>query len=229
MIAAEVKRFAPIRHRPDQDCFPRPVIILRIVLRRLLVKVAADGDQIESGGSEMADLATLLPRDVAGHRKRLQVNLGAHNRRAVVEDRAAFQVFDRLREYQKVSVRAGPERRAVAVGVLVDDVVTEADVNGYGNSQTVPGGEDTQILVREIAFCNGLPDRFAHSESFAVSLGHDVVDLRRLFPETELADLDVPGHAFGRFADPGQFVIVDRPRAIHGEVGENPRSMRSIR
>ena len=49
-------------------------------------------------------------------------------------------------------------------------------------------------------------------------LADPVVQLAGLAPQSELAGADVARHALGGGADAGQFVIVDRAGAVHGDV-----------
>ena len=43
-------------------------------------------------------------------------------------------------------------------------------------------------------------------------------------PQAEFAGADVAGHAFGGGADAGEFVVVDRAGAVHGDVLERRRA-----
>ena len=88
--------------------------------------IAADRHQIEDRGGEVADRAALLMRDVAAHGQRLQVDLRRHDRRAEAEHHAAFQPLHRAREDQEIAIAGRAQRRAVAIRMLVQDVVADA-------------------------------------------------------------------------------------------------------
>ena len=61
-------------------------------------------------------------------------------------------------------------------------------------------------------------DRLAHAETRRGSFGNNLVDPARLFPQSELAGLDVTRHAFGRRADESKFPIMDWTGAVHGDM-----------
>src|SRR5437899_3317619 len=67
MIALDIETLAAIRHRPDENGFPRPIVIARIGLGGLVASVALQRHEIKNGRGELADVAILLMRDVAGH------------------------------------------------------------------------------------------------------------------------------------------------------------------
>jgi hypothetical protein len=76
-------------------------------------------------------------RDIARHRQRLEINLGAHDLRADVQQRAPLQARDAFGVNEKIGVRGLAERRAIAVGVLVDNVVADADVRRHWHAQSI--------------------------------------------------------------------------------------------
>ena len=95
--------------------------------------------------------AAFLMGDVARHRQGLEINFRPHDRRAEAEQHAAFEPLHRLGEDQEVAVAGLAQRRAVAVGMLVDDVVADADVDRHRHAEPVRRGEDAEVFVRIIA------------------------------------------------------------------------------
>src|SRR5438105_3396289 len=90
MIALDIKTLAAIRHRPDKNSFPRPIVIARIGLRSFVASVALQGDEVKDRRGELADIAVLLMGDVAGHGQGLQVDLRGHDRRAEIQQYTSF-------------------------------------------------------------------------------------------------------------------------------------------
>src|SRR5688572_7822458 len=138
MIALYVETLTAICNGSHQDRFPRPVIVLWVGLRRLLPHVAANRYEIEYRSRELTNGSCFLVGDVARHRQRFQINFGPHDGGAEVEHNTAFEPGDRLRQNKEVSVTGLPECGAIAIGMLVNDVVADADVNGDRHAQS-PG------------------------------------------------------------------------------------------
>src|SRR5205085_603851 len=69
MIPAKVKALAAIGHGAHQDRLMRAKVIARIGARKFFSEVALNWNQIEDGCREVPDLATLLQRDIPGHRE----------------------------------------------------------------------------------------------------------------------------------------------------------------
>src|SRR5207249_3212206 len=120
-----------------------------------------------------------------------EVHFGAHDGGAEVEQDAAFEALDRGGEDEEVAIAGGAQGRAIAVGVLVDDVVTDAGVNGEGNTSAPGGGRDREIAVRVGAFVNAAADVFAEAERAGGGFADPVVQLAGFLPETEFAGADV--------------------------------------
>ena len=76
------------------------------------------------------------------------------------EHDAAFQILHGAGEDQEIAVAGSAQRRAVAVGMLVDNVVADARVNGGRNRQPVGRCEDAGVLVWEIALPKCAARRF---------------------------------------------------------------------
>src|SRR5712691_7905457 len=91
VIALDVKALAAVGDRADQDRLPGAIVVARIGLRRLLVNVTVQWNEIEHAGREAAYLAAFLPGHVASHRQRLEINFRSHDGRAEVERDAAFE------------------------------------------------------------------------------------------------------------------------------------------
>ena len=74
-----------------------------------------------------------MTSDVADHRERLQVDFRAHDGRPEAEHTTAFEPFHGVRENQEIAIAGVAIGRAVAVGMLMRDVVPDADVDRGGD------------------------------------------------------------------------------------------------
>ncbi len=119
---------------------------------------------------------------------------------------------------RKSRVAGRSQRRAVAVGVLVDDVVADARVYRGRHAAPVRRGKERKLAVREIAGFDAAADVLAQPQLLRRRLPDPFVQLAGFAPEPELAGADVAVHALGGGADAGQFVIVDGARAVEGQV-----------
>src|SRR5512140_1260736 len=93
MIPAKIEALSAVGHGPYQHGLVRPEVVMRIILARLLVEVSGNLLQVENGGGEFSDFTGFLVGHVAGHGKRLQVDLGSHDGRPKVEQNPALQVL----------------------------------------------------------------------------------------------------------------------------------------
>ena len=130
MIAAEIEAGAAIGHRAHQQRLVRAEIVAGIGLGKLVVNIALDRRQIENGSREVADGAAFLVRHIARHGQRFQINFRRHDGRAEAQHHAAFQALDGAREDQEIAIAGRAERRAIAIGMFVQDVVADAHVHG---------------------------------------------------------------------------------------------------
>ena len=146
---AHVKALAAVLHGAHEDRLERPVVVARVGLGRLVTQVGSQVLQIENGGRELVDLPPVLVSHVAGHRERLQVDFRPHDRGAEVQQHAALQLRDGLGEDQEIAIGSLAQGRAIAVRVLVDDVIAEPDVDGDRHAQAVAGGQDADVRMRE--------------------------------------------------------------------------------
>ena len=121
--------------------------------------VALNGNEVEGGGREVGDAAAFLMGHVAGHRQGLEIDFRPHHGRADAEEDAAFEPIDGVADGQKIAVAGGAERGRIEVGMLVQDVVADADVDRDRHVQPHAGGEDAEVLVRIIAFEDVPADR----------------------------------------------------------------------
>ncbi len=74
--------------------------------------------------------------------------------------------------------------------------------------------------MRVIRFVNPAAYVFAESELVASRLSDPIVQLSSFRPQTELTSLDVTLDALCSRADAGEFVIMNRARAIDRDVGD---------
>ena len=108
VITLDVTANPAVGHRPHEDRFVGAEIISRIGFGGLGVELVAELRQVEHGGSEMADRAAPLVGQVVRHRQGLQIDLRAGDRRADVEENAAFEPRGRLAIDQEVGVGGAP-------------------------------------------------------------------------------------------------------------------------
>lgn len=106
-----------------------------------------------------------------------------------------LQLRHALRVDEEIVVGRLPHRRAVAVGVLVDDVVAHADMHRAGHAEVVPHAQHALFAVGELLLPDVAADGLAPAESVPDALLDDVVEPSRLGPQAELAHADVFGYA----------------------------------
>src|SRR5713101_1865584 len=104
MLPPEVKTLAAIRYCPHQHGLVRAKVVARIGLGEFLAVIAVNRPNIKHRSTKMSYLATLLARHIADHGKRLEINLGRHDRRAETQDNSAFQALQRMRKDEKVPI-----------------------------------------------------------------------------------------------------------------------------
>src|SRR5262249_7660211 len=114
MVTGHVVALSAVSHRADKDRLPRPIVVARITLRRLLASVPYKRHEVEDARREVTDDPAVLMGDVAGHCQSLEVDLRSHDGRAEIEQDAALQLCHRLREDQEVLVTRRPQSGAVA-------------------------------------------------------------------------------------------------------------------
>jgi hypothetical protein len=156
--------------------------------------------------------------DVAGHRQRLEINLRPHHRGAEIEHHSPFELGHRFREHEKIAVTCRAEGSTVAVGVLVQDVVADADVDRNGDSEPHRGGQDADVLVRKRAVQDRPAERLAQPQTGVGTASNDVIHPPGFLPEAKFARADVAGHALCGGADEGEFPVVNRSGAVHADV-----------
>src|ERR1039457_493366 len=218
MIALKIEALAAIRDGPDENRLVGAKVITGIALIQLLVEVAANRHEIEHRGREARYLPSLLTRDIANHRQRLQVNLGTHDGRSEAEHAAALKPLECVRENQKIAIAGVAIGRAVAVGMLMRDVVADAGVYRSGNRKTIRGRQDAQRAVGKFAEQDAAADILTQAKRQVAGFTYPIVKLARLAPEAEFAGPNVAVHALRCRPDAGQLIIVDGARAVHREV-----------
>src|SRR5438270_4438470 len=82
----------------------------------------------------------------------------------------------------------------------------------------IGGGEYGKLLVRIAGAFNPAADVFAEAQRQAGGLADPIVKFAVFLPQAKFAGADVAVHALRSGADAGQFVIVDGPRSVHGDV-----------
>ena len=103
----------------------RPEVVAGIGLRQLRVNVALNRNQVEYGRAELCDGAAGLVGYVARHGQRLQIDLRRHDGRAETQKHAVLQVGNCLGKDQEVAIAGGAQFAAVAIRMLMDDVIAD--------------------------------------------------------------------------------------------------------
>jgi len=220
MVALHVHARAAVGHGPHQHRLVWPEVVAGIVSGGLGPGVVAEGGQVEHGGEEVLDDLAALMGDVSGHGEGLQVDLGAHHRRADVQERAFLQARDALGEDQEVAVGGRTGGGRVEVGVLVEDVLPDRHVHRHRHAQAHARRQHARLAEGELAFLDHAPDRLAEADSCSGRGDGRFVDPARFLPQPELAGAHVAGHALAGPADQGQLEVVDRPGPVQRHVRE---------
>src|SRR5438105_15202128 len=97
----------------------------------------------------MTDLSSFLVRDIPSHRQGFEVHLGTHHRRAEIQQHSLFQAGNGLGKDQEILITGLAQGGAIAIGMLVYDIVTDADMYRDWHSEANPGSQYAQVLVRE--------------------------------------------------------------------------------
>src|SRR6185312_771176 len=218
MLALKIIAFTAVRNCAHEHRLVRAKIVTRIGLLQLMPEIALDRPNIEDSRGEFADGPAMLMRDVPRHRQRFQVNLRTHDGRAEAKNQAAFERLHRVREDKKVPVTRVSECGAIAVRMLVDDVVTDTGVDRGRNGKPVRGSKDAEIAMWKIAIENTTANVLSEAKVERACLRHPVVNFARLIPQSELPIADVARHAFRRGADPRKLIFVDCAGAIHRDM-----------
>src|SRR5258708_6006624 len=104
--------------------------------------------------------------------------------------------------------------------MLVQNVVADPDMYSHRNRASPGRREHTQVAMGKIALLDAAPHVFPKPVALARCFGDPLVQLSKLAPQSELTGLDILLHAFRSRADSSQLVIVNRARAIDGDVLE---------
>src|SRR5260370_25688459 len=99
----------------------------------------------------MPNLAARLGGNIAGHGQRFEVDLGGHNGGAEAEQDARLQILNGAGEDQEIAIAGFAGGGAIAVGMLMQNVVADADMHGDGYRQAIGRGKDAGLLVGIIA------------------------------------------------------------------------------
>src|SRR5262249_50572366 len=218
MIAGNIKTFPAVRDGAGQYRLPWTVVIPRVALGRFLTHVALNRNQVEHSRGEFRNGAAFLMRDISRHGERFQVNLGPHDGGANVQYDPTFEIGYCVGQNQKVAVACSAESGAVAIRVLVNDVIADAYMNCHRHIQSHGLGEHGNLFVREIAFKNRSPNCLTKSDVLLGALVHGVIDATSFPPQSKLPAGHVACDGLGRRADQCKFPVVDRPRTVHGNV-----------
>src|SRR4029079_14826816 len=210
VIAAHIKTLAAIGDSPDQDRLPGSVVVLRVGLGSFGLPVTLDRNQIERSSREISNPATFLMRYIACHRQRLEIHLRSHDSRSHAKKDTAFEFAHGIADREEVAIAGSAVGTGIEVGMLMQNVIENADVSRDGYAEAHAGCQYAEVLMRIVAFENVAADRLAQAHSAAGAFTHDIIDLARFAPQTEFAAANVARHTFARRADPGQLIVMNR-------------------
>ncbi len=159
---------------------------------------------------------------VAHHGKGLEKDLRPGHGRPQIQHHASFEFLDAPRIDEKIGIARPPHRRAVAIGMSVENVATDSHVAGNRNAPAPTRRGQAQIGVWGSLLDESAPERFAQPFAPLGGLAHPFVDPAGLAPQTELAGADPAGHVFARPPEGRQLEVVDHSRAVGGHVGHDP-------
>lgn len=172
-------------------------------------------EKIEIDGSEPVHVAAQVPGDGQGFKE----HLGHGHCAAVIEDHTFFHAgygFGKDLEIRKGGRTCG---RSVAEGMLMDDIATQGDVDGEGNTafETVPG--QTVFFVGQVFLVDHPSNGIAQTYSLLGSLIDGLIHHPSCFiSHAEGAVFKTAGYMFGCLADEGDFEIMDGDRAVSCDV-----------
>ena len=132
-----------------------------------------------------------------------------------------FQIFDRLGVDQEIAIAGLTVRGAIAVRMLVSDVVPYAHMQSHRYIQIVGVRQDADIPVLEAFRVNPASEVLAQPETEAGGIDRPVVQDSGLVPQSELSRADIAGDALGSSPDPRELEVVDRSRAVHRDMRED--------
>jgi len=181
------------------------------------VDVAPDGNRIEDSGGEVANGTPRLPPDVAGHGSAFRDTSGAMTTEPKLSS-APPSRRSAAREDEDVTVARGSERCPVAVRVLVEDVIADAHVQGHRDREPPGGRHHAQVTMRVIALGYAPAGVLAQTQLARGCFPDPVVRLARFAPQPELGGTNVARDALRGGSDAREFVVVDSPGAIHGDM-----------
>src|SRR5205823_10615235 len=131
------------------------------------------------------------------------------------------EVLHGAREDEEIAVAGLAGRRAIAIGMLVQNIVADPYVDGDRYRQAIRGSESTQVFMWIVALLNATAHILAEPEPEAGRFGDPVVKLAGLLPQTKLTGADIAGYRLCGRADAGEFVIVDGAGSVHGDVAQD--------
>ena len=109
-------------------------------------------------------LITLANSPVPNHRKGSQIDFRSRYGRPEIHHDPMVEPGQALGVDQKIVVGTDAHRGTVGIGMLVDDVVPDADMDRAGNAQMIPHRQNAFLPVGEVVFPDVFADRFAPAE-----------------------------------------------------------------
>ena len=220
MVALDIEALATVGHGADEDRFERAEVVARVVLRSFGREVIAEVRQVEDARREVADDATFLMSNIAGHRESFEIDLRSHHGRTNVQHHAPFELRDGLGEDQKVGVRGGSGRSSIAVRMLVDDVLSDRDVDRDGDAESVSRRENAGVGVGKLLLNDHPSKGLTETDPVALSDYGRIVQSSGFFPQSELSLADILRDALTRLADQREFKVVNRTRSVQSQMRE---------
>lgn len=220
MIALHVAAFTSVGDGAHEDRFEGAKVVAWVSLGSFLFEVISEVGQIKDSGRKVSDLFAPLVSHVACHAEGFEIDLGTENRGPNIKKDSVFESRDALGIDQEVGIRSRTGGGAIEVGVFMHNVLTDANMNGDRNSQSVTGSENAMFSVRELLGFDHPSDGFAQAQGVAIALSRGVIESGGFVPESELAVFDISRDAFASLSDHGKFKIVNRSGSIQSQMSQ---------
>src|SRR4029077_5249558 len=93
------------------------------------VNIALNRHQIENRSRKVPEFPPLLVRHISGHGKGLEINFRRHDGQAATEQCSTLQALNGAGKNQEIAIAGISESSAIAIRMLMQDVVSDSDMN----------------------------------------------------------------------------------------------------
>ena len=163
---SEIITLAAIGHGSDQNRLVRPEIIAGIGLRQFAPKIALDGHKIEHRRCEIRESRALPGRPrFAPWRALSGKPPGAITAEPKLSSTPPSSRSTECAKIRKSRIARRADRRAIAVGMFVQNVVADPDMNRDGHRHSIGRRQNAPLAIRIIARSDASPDVFAQALS----------------------------------------------------------------